>query len=1136
MMHRVWTDAQSAVLKGSGQMVVSASAGSGKTAVMIEKIKNLLIHGAKVEEILALTFTRASAAEMKERLQKAVLAELATTQDEQLKKHLWTELDEIEHATITTIDAFCNTLVKKNFFRLEGVAPNFSILTEEDDWLHKLQNRAMHLALQEWLKERAVEENIADFCKIFAKNSSFSGLQELVLQGYTKVRNREGYLQCIQDMPNVYTKENFQNLLQQHFINCQNRMGQIVEAFDTLYTNFCAIKDSVSEKFFTYILECGNFCKSCKQAKSYLALVQLAKNFTFERMPIYRAPKEIDFFLLEKIKGNIEQFKAVVSAAKECKTEILLYADSERALQNFVQSGRLTAAFCKLILLFDRYFTEQKKNAAKLEFIDLSHLANRLLEQVEVQQALQEQYTYLFVDEYQDTSPIQERILQKLNIQNFCMVGDLKQSIYGFRGCTPEIMQQKMEDSSRYTLYALNQNFRSRKSIIDFVNLVFAEILPCYEDMYSTIEPQEQAGVFTYSYLPKEQEIQNCNAVYSVLANLTPQMESTQEAELVYAILCDYLARMEQEEGRTAEACYGDIVLLTRSRDSNIENIIAFLTEKGVPITTDADVNICNFPEIKELCNILEFIDNGQQDIPLVAFLKSGCIGMTDAELIAIKQNTACATFYKACAAYKEMHTDAITQKLNRAEKLHKKLQNMAKVKDCTAIIEYLLVEERLEFFLLASNGKNSAKYATNRQKGRRIERFLEACTACSVGEFLHKLRLQGGKILYKPSGGQNSVQIMTVHQSKGLEYPVVLLVGLESFLARNEQRDKFKYDEKFGFYFDAYTTSTFTKEKTVLSRLAREWQIQKAIEDQKRIFYVAMTRAKKELHILYKKTDKKQSLIKDYTQFSDFLSHIDIEKWDKTASLVVSRGSQFLQDDQIDNLQRVVQTVQLQPEEIENFERYYQREYANALACKLPIKSSATALKQLLLQKGIQTDGEEESVQKRLFPAGERLLKGLAYHAFLEHVDFSILQKERERAIENALQCLSTEHKQALERERLLQIVQLPIFKSIQNAKIFKEQPFLLQVAAREIDALQTDVEDCILLQGIIDLLAIEGERAILVDYKYSVLPMEKLQERYQQQMQIYRLAVQKAMPVQEIECYLLNIQSGKMLKLEKF
>lgn len=1136
MMHRVWTEQQTAVLQGSGQMVVSASAGSGKTAVMIEKIKNLIVNGAKVEEILALTFTRASAAEMKQRLQNALQTEIASMQDSPLQRHLCTELDEIEHATITTIDSFCNTLVQKNFFRLEGVAPNFSILTEEDDWLHKLQNRAMHLALQEWLKERETDRYIADFCKIFAKNSSFSGLYELVLQGYTKVRNREGYLQAIQDMPTLYTKEHFHQLLQQHLLNCIEQLQQLEVVCDNLYTAFCAIKENVSDKFFSYILELGNFCKSCKQTKGYTALIDVAQNFTFERMPTYRAPKDIDFLLLEQIKGNIEQLKATVKILKECKTEILLYADGERALNNFYQSGKLTEAFCKLVLLFDRFFTAQKTSAAKLEFIDLSHLANTLLEQEEVQKELQEQYHYLFVDEYQDTSPIQESILQKLGIENFCMVGDLKQSIYGFRGCTPEIMQKKMEDKEQYTLYALNQNFRSRKSIIDFVNAVFADILPYYDEMYSAIEPEEQAGIFSYSYLPKEQEVQNCNSVYSVVENLTPQVESTQEAELVYAIVCDYVDRMQKSTDKSAEECYGDIVLLTRSRDENIENIIAFLTEKGIPITTDKDINICTFPEIKELINILEYIDNRQQDIPLVAFLKSGLIDMTDEELITIKQSGRFVTFYQACAAYKKSYQDDIAKKLDRVEVLSQKLQNMAKIKSCNTVLEYLLVDEGLEFCMLASGGKNSIKYATNRQKLMRIERLLEACATCSVGEFLHKLRLQGGKILYKPSGGQNSVQIMTVHQSKGLEYPVVILVGLESYLARNEQRDKFKYDAQYGFYFDAYNTEKFTKEKTILSRLAREVQIQKAVEDQKRIFYVAMTRAKTELHIVCKKTDKKFNILKEYAQFSDFLSHIEMEKWDRTASLVVSRGNQFLQEESLEMPQRVIQGLPLTAEEMEAFASFYQKEYAHPLACKLPIKSSATALKQMLVQGGMEEEEVDESVQKRLFTTGESVVKGLAYHAFLEHVDFTLPHDRYEAEIDRVLQSLPVEYQQVLEREKMLQILQLPIFTSLQNATLYKERAFLLQVQARELAALQTEVQDSMLLQGIIDLLAIQQEQATIVDYKYSAQSIEKLQERYRHQMQIYKLAVQKAYNVKQIECYLLNIKSGEMVKIEKF
>ncbi len=242
-MSRVWTEQQCAVLNGKGRMIVSASAGSGKTAVMIEKMTNLILNGVKVEQILAMTFTRAAAQEMKERLQCSLQKAILSTQDKELQEHLKRELEEIEGATITTIDSFCNTLIQKNFFRLEGVDPNFTILTEENDWLKKLQNRAMQAALQDWLSAREVDRYIDDFCKIFAKNGSFQQVQELLLEGYNTVRHREDYLAFIQEMPTFYTAENFEILSKQHFQNCKARLQKLAGHLTEIYTDFCEFKD-----------------------------------------------------------------------------------------------------------------------------------------------------------------------------------------------------------------------------------------------------------------------------------------------------------------------------------------------------------------------------------------------------------------------------------------------------------------------------------------------------------------------------------------------------------------------------------------------------------------------------------------------------------------------------------------------------------------------------------------------------------------------------------------------------------------------------------------------------------------------------------------------------------------------------
>ena len=1125
-MSRVWTEQQCAVLNGSGKMVVSASAGSGKTAVMIEKMTNLILNGVKVEQILAMTFTRASAQEMKERLQIRLQETILSTEDKALQQHLKAELDEIESATITTIDSFCNTLVKKNFFRLEGVDPNFTILTEENDWLKKLQNRAMRLALQDWLSERDTDSTIDGFCKIFAKNGSFQQIEELVLEGYNKVRNREDYLTSIQDMPTLYTEQNFDILLNTHFENCKDRLQELIGHLTEIYNDFCNFKDILKDKFFEYILELTNFCKGGYNCKSYAKLVDFATNFTIESKPRYVPSKNTELNVVEEIKKKNEQLKQIQEAVKESQQQILLYQDRERAKENFYQSGQLTAAFCRLVLIFDKYFTQQKRAVSKLEFIDLPHLTNLLLQDEAVKLELQEQYKYLFIDEYQDTSPIQESILQKLDIQNFCMVGDLKQSIYGFRGCTPEIMQQKMQDSENYTLYQLNQNFRSRQSIIRFVNSVFEKILPYYEHMQSNIEAESPIGIYSYSYLPKEKELEDCNKVYSVLENLTPTIEITPEGELVYAIICDYIIRMKQE--KSEQECYRDIVLLTRSRDSNIEKIINFLSERGIPITTDAEVNICIYPEIQELCNILEFIDNRQQDIPLVATLKSAMIGMTDEELVAIKEQSESKYFFLACREYAEKHVDAITDKLLALDKLATKLQTMAKLKTCSEVLEYLLIDKELELSFLTSGGKNNVRYATNQQKLLRIERLLEASADCTVAEFLQKLRLQEGKILYKPSGGQNAVQIMTVHQSKGLEYPVVILVGLENALARNEKRDKFKFDSTYGFYFDSYNTKNFTKEKTVLSRLARERQVEKAIEDQKRVFYVAMTRAKKELHILInKKKDKKEEL-KEYACFREFLLEANVEDYDRTTELIVAMGTDFLNEREQEEGQRVLQLSELTKEEVMHFGKDYQKSYKYATACTLPIKSSATAL------KGLASIELEESREKRLFTVGENILTGLAYHAFLEHVEFCPDTADKLKEIDRVYSMLPMDYQTVLDKEKMMQILNLPILQIVQNAVVYKEKRFLLQAKASEIAILNTDIEDSILLQGIIDLLVLAEDEITIIDYKYSSHTTTQLAKDYFQQMQIYKMAVEKWQPTKKITCYLLNIKSGEFIKID--
>ncbi len=1094
-MPRLSPEQEPAVLS-RGNVIVSASAGSGKTFVMIEKLVRAVEEGVDLTEILAVTFTKKATAQMKEKLRLALIKRMETADREQ-KERLKGQLAAISAADISTIHAFCAKLLRTHFYAL-GVDAGFDIMSGDDSSALDLKDRAAENVFSE-LYERG-DGDFLHLVERYSYKHSDARLKEYLFKGYNKVRTHARYIQMLEKARELYTEEGFFKVCSELKQNAAERYDALAERVIEFRAGF-RISNAANARAYNAIF--GEMLSALDTAKGLEI---------FDEKPALITARKPNDTPEDREEGKrYGDFKDKIQKAYR---DINDFGDEETAKKHFIESGRTAAAFADLLIAFDGEYTRLKRAENKLDYNDLEHLTLELL-QSRAAADIRTRYKRVFVDEYQDVNPVQEEIISALTGETF-LVGDVKQAIYGFRGSKSVYFSNKFRrfENGEGTALRLTGNFRSSPKVIDFVNSVFSSAMTlktCGIDYKSAPMrsdggyPEGSGSAFLRVFGKEQKEREQRTKVYSVMDD-GRTIGHTREGLAVLSIVKEELKgqRFDLSSGKYVDTQQGDICILVRKNNSG-EGIVRALRDGGYSVSGAKEGNIFDLPEVKCVFDILSVIDNAAQDVPLVSALLSPLGGLNEEELAEIRLagKDDRRAFFECCKDYAARMRTPIAAKLNTFFKKLEDLRDMAEVLTAGELVDEVLESTGLEAVYAADGGEKLAN----------VLRFSGSGADMTLAPFLNSLKAGGYNIPAPPRSSSDSIKIMTIHDSKGLEFPVVILADIcRTF--EGEKGREIPFDEEYGFVHNFFDDGSRKKYPTLLGRLCREREEREELKNDLNVFYVACTRAQYSLHVL------SEELLP-----ADAWARFNAKCYARTFDMNAVPCEILPDPGEISGINAAESALAARPDEqvFNELQRQFMREYPHADSIDLPLKSSASAI--------LKSRSEDEPYAVKELFGGEGETdadRGTAYHRFLQLCDFSVIDKEgiaREIAELSASGKLLPAQARLLNADELFSILSMPVFATLKDCRLMREQEFLCKM--RACDIMDVKARDEVLVQGAMDLIAVGESGVRIVDYKYSKKGEEELKRKYAPQLALYRRAASIIMkvPPESIRATIVNI-----------
>lgn len=1126
-------DQRKAVIAEGRNVLVSASAGSGKTFVMIERVIRLIVEGkAEVGEILAVTYTTAAAEEMKQKLVKAIIAEINAGRD---AARFRKALSEVPTASISTFHSFCANLIRTYFYALD-VDPSVSVADENQ--AGELKNKALDSLFESLYETR--DEDFLYLVRIMGRSRGDDSLKETVKKLYEFASSEKS--------AEEFLTKAAENITEKSFYKSENELYGIFAAYIKelirIGENLSSLAESYGYAVYVeYVGELLVKLKTCLNAKDFRSLIKAA-GLSVPKAPRTTSKDDED---LAAYKGKLEYFKKKCKDVYDDIREASPNDDEEKDLSEYLSTARATKALCRLTIDFGKEYARLKADAAALDFADLEHFAYRLLsENPDVLSAVKQKYKYVFADEYQDVNGIQEAILSLISSDNAFMVGDVKQSIYAFRGCNPDIIAAKFERYERGEgeTVSLDENFRSTDAVLAAVNKTFSPIMT--KDFGGTDyknNPMTGSGKYPLGYgetilieIPEaEKEKTIKGGVYDIVDDVNAPAPKAAFAE--GAVVANIVRKeaggkvYDLKAKREREVTPKDFAVLTRNSSGFPTEIVRHLKRNDIPVSSSAKNPVGDYPEIKLLKDLLKIIVRFADDAPLFACLKSAIGGVSEAEAAEIKRAAYAAitsdTGDKPAATKKPTFADCyrwyllsgedenIRNKLKNFDEYISKIRLLSGFENAGEILSRVLSETGLDLEILSQkNGEIRLS---------RVERFIAEAgsgeNGLSVSKFLTRAESDDGDVSVGSSDGDDSVTVTSMHASKGLEYPIVILAGLGKRFNLDDTKKEILTDRYEGIALKFYDEES-KRTKITLPRAAfKERARLNAIKEEMRVFYVAMTRAECKLYLVTSEPVEEND---DFTsilfanKFSDFIKTKYFDKKITADDTEIGDGEDV----------REVYISKDRPALTDLIRKNLSFIYPYEEDVNLPVKRAVTSLAE------DATTDDDEMTEIRLPVDKTTRERGIAYHAFLQHADSFyedagvLLEKIKTG------KKLTDEQLALLSEEKLRKILRAPLFEEIRGYKFYKEQPFIAQMAANEIS--NTNATGDVLVQGIIDLLAVKGDKAIIIDYKYSKKSISHLKETYAYQLALYKKAVEKTLKLKVEKTILFNLNTVESIPCE--
>ena len=1144
---------QEAVLNETKSQIVSASAGSGKTTVMIRKIlKILLDKECHVDELLVLTYTKSAAMEMKKKLVEKLKENI------QKDSSLQDELELVQSSDISTFDSFCQKLVKKYFYILD-IDPSFKLLDSGEQAYQ--QGVALDLALAD-LKNEFPQE-YEDLLNNFSSSRNEQNIKSLVMEIYT-------YLTSVFDAEKFW-----QTTLNMYEQNLKIAENELIKHYDSA---FCRIKNKLNE-LLPLSVEYGfeKYSEYINMLNSCLDSVLLETNFGKKVEYI----NQLSIKALYKIKLDKIDFKDRIA---ECKSEFSKYCDEIK--NEYVDSKNIEKSYekCKILIkniqklvnLFEMYYFQTKRSLNMYDFNDIERMSIKLLENPQINNDIKHSYKKIFVDEFQDANRVQEQIINLLDNNNLFFVGDTKQSIYAFRQSEPQIfldIEKRFSLSDNAEANTLNSNFRTNKNILYFVNKIFnvlmtegscginyqkdAQFDPRAE--YKDVEKEVCVSCDLLINNWEDAESKPMEKIYSVKENAL-QSEVSKANDYESAYICQKIVELlgqdiyDRETDKFRKINFSDITILLAKRGSGLKSLLTALKEVGIPYVVNVNNNLEECYDNQVMYNLLRLVLNSQDDYALYSVLSSALFGFGDNELATIKLNQLEEKCFYSCL---ELYATQDNDLANKIKDFYQTLSEFGFDVKHKGIYYALNKIIKSKNYLL--NIQEQEGYAERKLNLLAyINSFAGSKFDLNICEYVlyRETSVRQEKVQTDKSFAE-AVEITTMHSSKGLEYPVVILPFLNQDYTKQASRGfgqnnsgglastGIKINKELGIGIKNYDADERSVSGGIFYNACKIKNKEIEISEKIRLLYVAMTRAKSKLILTGVSKSNYKSIVDDADIFSknNYLSLI-VGAMPQEIIDKINNNEEF-SCELCNNEKNKLSLVDVQLKQIERPQQSFVKisnsnnivEISNFLKKDLAQKASNIALKNSVSEFAFDDDANLTFAPVN-FSVSEHLSQkasdvGTLYHKLLQICDFDQIKQIDD--VKVFVEC-------NFNAEEILIFKQIGynnIFSNICNIKnnipkdsvILKEQKFVMRVKHSEI---VDGGEDCyILVQGIIDLLVISDNQVILIDYKHSRKTDEEIKRTYSKQLDLYALAISKRFKKQSLKRIIFNIHKNTVIYL---
>ncbi len=1222
-----WTDEQQEAIENRGQnLLISAAAGSGKTAVLVERIVNLAINGeADIDKMMIVTFTRAAAGEMRERILEAFNNKIAepNSNSEIIKR----QINLIGKSMIATIHSFCTSILRNYFYEVE-LDPNFRVLETMEAGIMKQE------ALEEVLEEE-YEKQSEDFIKLiemFTGDRDDSEIENIIMRTHSFIQSQPEPYKWLSKKVEKFnmTESELENsdwyniVMESMKMKIENAADMLKSAMkvaemldgpepylDNLIPEYEAVENvleifsEIENSDIDRLDNAGDINSFSDKKFSQQSVINALDFIEFKRL---KTAKKTDYSedLIELSKGYRDSAKKEIEDLKKNIEDIDIQNQTEILNRMYGPMKYLS----EIIEKFDNRYSEKKAERGSLDFNDLEHKTLKILENEDIQESLRERFDYIFVDEYQDSNIVQETIVNRIKREdNLFLVGDVKQSIYRFRLADPTLFVDKYKrfskDSDREKLYYQNstsessderenclnslnkridlaKNFRSRADVLEWTNFIFKNIM---SEKLGEIEYDESAYLYTGADYENEYDTRTeVNIVESdEIEDADDYINELRKEEVEAKLIAEKIKELKKlktydakkREYRNVEN--KDIVILMRSIKNRADKYEEILLNEDIPVYTDADKGYFTAVEVKVFLNLLNIIDNKRQDIPLISTMKSFVGGFSLEELSDIRLFSKEGYFYDAVFKYIEENEDELSLKLKEFLDRISNWKKMSRFYKLDEFIWKVMIESDYYYYVGSlNNGKQrQANLELLVDKANEIEKT-------SVSGLFNFLRFSdrikdidsdmgAAKILGE---NENVVRIMSIHKSKGLEFPFVICAGLGNLFNTRDTRSNLLFHKDLGVGIDYVDIEERYKMSTISKRAIIEKIRIETLSEEMRILYVAMTRAKDKL-ILFG-TVKDASKIIDTDRFMSQENSQDISQ-DNSPEISngkVSRKESSIPLSKLLSARSFIDWIAMSIESDTSYKNYIvnirgredvsiaekakdirkenlkkiieesktsdvkESIYIDRLNWKYPFADETEMQSRFGVTAFLANEDNksriEETVELPKFMEEDREPTaaeiGTSVHAILENLSFRkdwtkeelILEAEKLVARE-----LITEYEfERINFDSIISFFESELYDRIKNSdNIRKEQSFVYKIS---------DIGGDIYLQGTIDCSFEEDGELVLLDYKTDRSTSDRyFNEMYSEQLKLYEEAMEDITKKKVKEKYIYALFTGKLIKV---